>query len=101
MEGLPKPAVESSAMVTESHLSTGPPERQRWPAEEQRGSAATAMSNRLQLATVTLVEGGAYRGLFQALQGATASAGGGAAAPGLRSPGWRGRVGLACVTGEV
>ena len=50
-EGLPKPALESPAAVMDSHLSTGHSEWQRRPAEERGGSAATAMGNRLRLAS--------------------------------------------------
>ena len=145
MEGLPKPALESPAVVTDSHLSTGPPEQQPRPIEEQGDSTATAMGNLLWLASPgssleqprsshtsasqhrsprpMLQEEivapspwwrGTYRGLFQALLGATSgpavrpplspssqrlqtaspetSPPAEAAALGLRSPGWRGRV---------
>ena len=135
-----------------------PPERQRRPAEERGGSAATATGNRLRLASpgssleqprpaaplpgdqepkapcsrrrwgkglclVALVEGGTYtdcsrpseelpprpscRASPEPIQPAPATSyrrtppPAGAAAPGLWSPGRRGRVGWACDPGEV
>ncbi|KAK0152429.1 hypothetical protein N1851_006056 [Merluccius polli] len=150
-------ALEPPAAARTATPAPAPPERQRRPAEERGGSAATATGNRLLLASpgssleqprpaaplpgdqepkapcsrrrwegsclVALVEGGDYTNCSrpsesylrgpavgpppspssQPLQPDTPETPppAGAAAPGLRSPGRRGRVGWACDPGEV